>query len=140
MLKVSHPVTLAGLLLVLRVIRSIILGEVLCTWLFYLLALVFLGGVIVVLLFIVSICANDKFTSGNFYRSVAMLLVAVCGRGLVNSRASLKRSFSNYLLRLRLYQRDCGILFVLFVIYLVLCLIRVVRIRKLEAGPLVKRL
>jgi len=138
--KVNHPAMLAGLLLVVSLTGSLILGLISCRWLFYLLILVFLGGVIVVLLFMVSICANEKFILGSL-RGASLLgvasFLALCG---LNTRVGPRLRFSGYHIRLSLYQTDCGIIFLLFMLYLVLCLVRVVRIRKLEAGPLVKRL
>ena len=55
---------MAGVLVGIALIRAILLGKLGISWVFYLLALVFLGGVIVVLLFIVSVCANEKFFYG----------------------------------------------------------------------------
>jgi len=139
-LKINHPVTLAGLLLIVRLIGSVVLGLIGCRWLFYLLILVFLGGVIVVLLFIVSICANEKFIYNRLpFTGVSLAMVLLMLISL-NSNGGPVERFSSYFIRLRLYQTDCGLVFIIFMLYLVLCLVRVVRIRKLEAGPLVKRL
>merc|ERR1712135_76457 len=86
--KVNHPAMLA--------------------WLFYLLILVFLGGVIVVLLFMVSICANEKFILGSL-RGASLLgvasFLALCG---LNTRVGPRLRFSGYHIRLSLYQTDCG--------------------------------
>ena len=111
-----------------------------CSWLLYLLALIFLGGVIVVLLFIVSICANDKFIFNKSSMLGVAGLLAFSRRVLTNPTVRFKANFSNYFIGLSLYQSDCGMLFALFIGYLVVCLVSVVSIRKLEAGPLVKRL
>jgi len=137
---VNHPVTLAGLLLAVSLAGSAILGLIGCRWLFYLLMLVFLGGVIVVLLFMVSICANEKFIFSGVRYPLLMVVLTLSTLFRLNSTAGPTGGFSGYLIRLRLYQTDCGIIFIIFMLYLVLCLISVVRISKLEAGPLVKRL
>jgi len=93
-----------------------------------------------VLLFMVSICANEKFIySGRSFTGVALVLISLI-LTISNSNGGPVEGFSNYFIRLRLYQTDCGLIFLTFILYLVLCLVRVVRIRKLEAGPLVKRL
>lgn len=138
--KANHPVTLAGLLLAVSLTGSAILGLIGCRWLFYLLILVFLGGVIVVLLFMVSICANEKFIFSGSRHLPLIVVLALLTLFRLNTRAGPTGGFSSYFIRLRLYQTDCGIIFIMFMLYLVLCLISVVRIRKLEAGPLVKRL
>ena len=139
-LKTSHPVRLGGLLVAVAVTNSIFLGKLLSSWLFYILFLVFLGGVIVVLLFMVLICRHEKFfyverVNGVYYGLAVLLvypfMVWEMGRGI---------RFSGLNLTLRLYQSEIILTFIIFILILVLCLISVVKIRRLESGPLVKRL
>jgi hypothetical protein len=139
-LKTSHPVRLGGLLVAVAIINSIFLGKLLSRWLFYILFLVFLGGVIVVLLFIVSICGNEKFfyvegSNGLYY----ILAVIVIYPFMLWEMGSGLR-FVGLNLTISLYQSEMILGFVIFMLILVLCLIRVVKIRRLESGPLVKRL
>lgn len=139
-LNTSHPVRLGGLLVAVAISNSIFMGKLLSSWLFYMLFLVFLGGVIVVLLFMVSICGNEKFfyvetLKGGYYGAAVLivypLMVWEMGRGA---------RFVNLNLTLSLYQSEIILGFIIFMLILVLCLIRVVKIRRLESGPLVKRL
>lgn len=106
----------------------------------YLLALVFLGGVIVVLLFIVSVCANEKF----FYKAnnspLGVILFGLISCVFLNKISLLNESISGTNICLVLYQTEGLFSFVVFMGILVLCIFRVVKISKLESGPLVKRL
>ena len=137
---ITHPVNIAGILILIALLRSLFLGKLIIRWLLYLLALVFLGGVIVVLLFIVSVCANEKFFyKGNntkFLRAAVWLLGALA----INKVSLMAEGISGVRLPLVLYQSEGIFTFILFMRVLVLCMFRVVKIRKLESGPLVKRL
>ena len=140
LLYVSHPVMMAGVLIAVAIISSMLVGKISISWVFYLLALVFLGGVIVVLLFIVSVCANEKFF---YYEGVNLglfLFVAALTRFFLNKYRGLRFELKRNILPSLLYQRDAACAFITFIAVLVLCIIRVVKIRKLESGPLIKRL
>ena len=103
-------------------------------------ALVFLGGVIVVLLFMVSVCANEKFFFKNRRTPAVGVGVWVLARLLLNKTTMITEAISGISLPLVLYQREGIFSFIIFMGVLVLCIIRVVKIRKLESGPMVKRL
>lgn len=139
-LKASHPVSLGGILVVAAVLNSIFLGKLISRWLFYILFLVFLGGVIVVLLFIVSICGNEKFFYTGGLRWLSLLVVGGVFCLLSLNSVTAYRGFRGLTITLTLYQSETIITFIIFILILVLCLIRVVKIRRLESGPLVKRL
>ena len=120
--------------------RSVFLGKIFSSWVFYLLLLVFLGGVMVALSFMVSVCANEKFfyarravTVSAFF--ILTALVVLSGGRLPASRGAYSRNLVT-----PLYQKSRAGVFVAFMLILVLCLVSVVNIRKLESGPLVKRL
>jgi hypothetical protein len=137
---VSHPVSLGGILVVAAILNSLFLGKLISRWLFYILFLVFLGGVIVVLLFIVSICGNEKFFYTGGLGGLPLLVLGVGVARLSSNLTSTYRSFNGLAITLTLYQSETALTFVMFILILVLCLIRVVKIRRLESGPLVKRL
>ena len=137
-MNVSHPVRLGALLVRIALINSLTLGKIVRRWLFYMLALLFLGGVMVVLLFIVSVCANEKF----FFQPVDFKPALLLGlRLIVIIPFSTKQErFSQINRALTVYQRANSFNFLIMVFRLILCIIRVAKISKLEAGPLVKRL
>ena len=100
----------------------------------------FLGGVIVILLFIVSVCANEKFFKpdvsrrGLFFWGCLFLLL------MCSPKLKLNQRFNGFQFSRVLYEAEGALAFILFMCVLILCLIRVVKIRRLESGPLVKRL
>lgn len=137
-MNVSHPVRLGALLVRIALINSLTLGKIVRRWLFYMLALLFLGGVMVVLLFIVSVCANEKF----FFQPVDFKPALLLGLRLIIiiPFSTKQERFSQINRALTVYQRANSFNFLIMVFRLILCIIRVVKISKLEAGPLVKRL
>ena len=137
---ITHPVNIAGMLILIALISSLFLGKLIIRWMFYLMALVFLGGVIVVLLFMVSVCANEKFFFKNRRTPAVGVGVWVLARLLLNKTTIITEAISGISLPLVLYQREGIFSFIIFMGVLVLCIIRVVKIRKLESGPMVKRL
>ena len=139
-LKTNHPVRMGGLLVVAAVANSLFLGKLVSSWLFYILFLVFLGGVMVVLLFIVSICGNEKFFYSEGSNGIYYFLLIIARYLIINAEVGGGLSFTRLNLTLRLYQSEIALGFIVFMLILVLCLIRVVKIRSLESGPLVKRL
>merc|ERR1712083_838724 len=110
-------------------------GKLLISWVIYFLFLVFLGGVIVVVLFIVSICNNEKFI---FYPTSHPELFLVLL--FFNSSEKLSGGISQFQLSYTLYDRSNTAVFMYLMLFLLLCLVRVVRVTKKEYGPLVKRL
>lgn len=139
-ISIRHPVRMAGLLILMALAGSIFLGKLVIRWVLYLLALVFLGGVIVVLLFIVSVCANEKFFFKVKRNAAPAVLVWLLRRVLVSKISILREGLSGIGTPLVLYQRDGLFRFILFILILVLCILSVVKISKLESGPIVKRL
>jgi len=138
-LKANRPVFLAGLLLLFSGVRSLFLGKIVVSWVIYCLFLVFLGGVIVVVLFIVSICNNEKFIfSSESLPELAVVLLF--GAMFFNSTEKLSGGIRCFQLTFPLYKNETTAVFFLLILFLILCLIRVVSVCKKEYGPLVKRL
>merc|ERR1739846_235111 len=100
------------------IISSIIIG-IICIKInlsrfFYLLVLVFLGGVIILIIYINTLAINEKFY---FY----------------------KINFSNSI-SINLYESINFLSLIFLILYLLLTLICVVKLVKFEYGPLIKRL
>merc|ERR1711970_1483685 len=57
----SHPISIGLILVLLSILSGAILIKMNITWFFYLLVLVFLGGVIVLIIYISTLAANEKF-------------------------------------------------------------------------------
>lgn len=139
-LTVSHPASLAGLLIGVALITRALLGVYSLRWFLYLLALVFLGGVIVVLLFIVSVCANEKFYRTKRVSAWLRRVLALGSLLIIQPHLNMRSSFNGFQFSCALYEIEGALSFILFMCILILCLVRVVGVSSLEAGPLVKRL
>lgn len=100
----------------------------------------FLGGVIVALSFMVSVCANEKFFYTRFNKALGLTSILILVLFWLGLNINLSSRFSLRNLVVPLYQLEGCAGFVLLILVLVLCLISVVNIRKVESGPLVKRL
>jgi len=134
-----HPLAIAGLLIVFSLAAAVFSFKLLSSWFFYMLALVFLGGVMVVLSFIVSLCRNEQFTLPPvkwLALSPALLVPFI----LVNNTPNQIIGHRDNQIIITLYQNDRSWCFIFIVITLIICMIRAVRLRKIERGPLVKRL
>nr|YP_010406810.1 NADH dehydrogenase subunit 6 [Labidocera rotunda]URC16611.1 NADH dehydrogenase subunit 6 [Labidocera rotunda] len=140
MMKISHPVSMAGLLILMALASSLFLGKLIISWVLYLLALVFLGGVMVVLLFMVSVCANEKFFYSVGPQIGPSLIFWGISSLIIAKNTALSEGMSGVSTPLVLYQSDGMFSFILFMLILVLCMLSVVKISKLESGPMVKRL
>lgn len=137
-LKANHPRGIAILLITTCFfIRGLVL-KLSYSWFFFLLVLVFLGGVIIIIIYITSLAANEKnfflgYTRYSFYSLIFFILVFIDMdlRKKLGSRQEMVKS---------LYEQEFtqSLLFCFF--FLLLALVRVVKLIKLEEGPLVKRL
>jgi hypothetical protein len=94
----------------------------------------------VVLLFMVSVCANEKFYSGEGYEWAPLAGLRLGGLAFLNPGVRFREGFSGFQLSSSLYEGERALPFVLFMRILILCLIRVVGVSSLESGPLIKRL
>lgn len=135
----THPLTIAGLLIVFALIAAIFSFKLLSSWFFYMLALVFLGGVIVVLSFIVSLCRNEQFSPQTNWSIIIGPLLTL-PFFLANPAPTIIINHRDNQIIITLYQNDRRGCFVFIIITLVTCIISAVSLRKIERGPLVKRL
>merc|ERR1711955_48233 len=106
----------------------------------YLLILVFLGGVIVLIIYIRTLSANEKFSPMVVTLPLFVLLALIMS---ITSN-SLTQSFS-YRITSRsfisqLYQHKNARLLLFLIVYLLITLVCVVKLVKYEEGPLSKRL
>jgi len=143
LLSLTHPAILAAMLGGYALIVRLLLALGTARWFIYILVLVFLGGVIVLIAYITTLAANEKFFFYSSGASVfAFLLVTLAG-GLfiLNSRGMGRANpgFGGSVLTELFSARAC-LPYVLCVLLLLIVLIGVVKVVKLERGPLAKRL
>jgi len=111
------------------------------SWFIYLLVLVFLGGVIILIIYIRTLAANEKFISNFTLRNFLYLIVL-----LISSYFIINYYYCNYILSesissvIRIYEISFYNFLLFLMIYLLLTIVRVVKLVKFERGPLIKRL
>ena len=110
------------------------------SWFFYLLVLVFLGGVIILIIYINTLAINEKFY---FYKVKNKFLYIIIFIVIINTifykNFFLKVNLSNFI-SIRLYNSINFMIIIFLILYLLLTLICVVKLVKFEYGPLIKRL
>ena len=136
-LSVSRPISLAILLISSAIVCAIATGFIFSSWMFYFLMLVFLGGVIVVLIFITSVCTNTKLRLLNIKRGLILPLGLAWCLCPINM---MLNNYSNLNFCLSIYSLEGLRILVFLILSLLLCIVRVVNVVKLEYGPLVFRL
>jgi len=134
-----HPLVLAFLLVGVSIITSVLCCSLSISWFMYMLILVFLGGVIVVILFIVSLCRNEQFFYNNFLW-VGLFIVFFILLRVINLHYKIIQRHSSYKIIIGIYRLDASCAFLFMAIMLLLCLFTAVNLRKVEIGPLVSRL
>lgn len=136
MLNCFNPISLAILLLIISLSTGIILSLTKSTWFIYFLCLVFLGGVIVVVMFIVSICSVNKFEYKKNFNKLVILFTLF----LYLIERELEERSINMVILNSFYQNSSLYLYIILIRLLILCIVRVISICKVEKGPISKRL
>lgn len=141
LIHISHPITLG----VVLVLYSLLIGGMSMffrfPWFFYLLVLVFLGGVIVLIIYIRTLSANEKFIPGPSLVGPAPLLMGIVLRFLLFfefSYANKSRRVFSYVSHI--YEYCDSIITIFLMAYLLITIVCVVKLVKFERGPLVGRL
>ena len=138
----SHPIRLRISLILIAILARIISLWINSSWFFYLIVLVFLGGVIILIIYIRTLAANEKFRRISInYNTIGIIL-------MVRLSILMVLKYKNILQFIRRNNTAVGIIYeasnfslLLFLItYLLLTLVCVVKLVKFESGPLIKRL
>jgi len=137
----AHPLSLAGGLIFYSILAGALLGSLVFSWLTYLLVLVFLGGVIVLVVYMTTLAANEKLINTRGARGglVGFLLRRLSLSPLLTLVASAAELPRTKIVVISLFEASNTTVYVFRVFYLLLALVCVVKVIKLEKGPLVKR-
>jgi len=139
-LTLSHPISLGIVIIVISLLIGAYILNFVYSWFFYLLVLVFLGGVIVLIIYMRTLSANEKFSPIYADLSVFSALAIVPS---IWSNALSQSSPNNVTSRRfisQLYQHKNATLLLFLIVYLLITLVCVVKLVKYEEGPLSKRL
>nr|ASM82615.1 NADH dehydrogenase subunit 6 [Amphinemura sp. FS-2017] len=152
--QMSHPLAMGMMLLLQTVIISILTGMIAQSfWFSYILFLVFLGGLLVLFIYVTSLASNEMFTLSTtalmpLIVGAPILMAAI----LITDSSLLVTSTSNFeslsFMSTALYQEEAtnsltklyntptSLITLTLVMYLFLTLIAVVKITKITQGPL----
>ena len=119
---------------------SSILIKIRMSWFFFLLILVFLGGVIVLIIYINTLSINEKFFIKNFsFIDSVFIFNLTLIFFFFKKNIHIKVNFSGTT-PIILYENMNFFVLLFLILYLLLTIICVVKLIKFEYGPLIKRL
>merc|ERR1712030_9862 len=142
LVNLAHPISVAFLLIFISIFISLFSLKLLCSWFFYLIVLVFLGGVIILIIYMSTLSANEKFRRFHLNMSEIVAALAVSSFTLFSIKIKYRPSIIN-IRNIAIgisYERSNFTLLVFLILYLLITLVCVVKLVKFESGPLIKRL
>merc|ERR1739842_42077 len=106
---------------------------------FFLIILVFLGGVIILIIYMNTLAINEKFFFVKKNFSFIIFWIPLITIFLIVKNSFFKINVRNSI-RILIYENINHYIIIFLIIYLLLTLICVVKLIKFEYGPLIKRL
>ena len=140
LLRLSHPISLGIVLIFYSLLIGVTTIIFSAPWFFYLLVLVFLGGVIILIIYISTLAANEKFMRPKFPSPVLFIVVMVIIRFMLTNYNYSNKSSYNIRILINLYEYSNRSLSIFLIVYLLITIVCVVKLVKFERGPLVGRL
>nr|YP_010946931.1 NADH dehydrogenase subunit 6 [Symploce maxima]WGO57688.1 NADH dehydrogenase subunit 6 [Symploce maxima] len=145
--QMSHPLAMGLILLIQTVFISLISGMLSQSfWFSYVLFLIFLGGMLILFIYVTSLASNEMFflsmkisLSSMFVLLISTIMLSLLIMPLLqNQETILFMSTNNYLINslTKLYNQPTGLITILLASYLFLTLIAVVKITNIFSGPL----
>ena len=140
LLKLSHPISLGLVLIFYSLLMGVTTIIFRAPWFFYLLVLVFLGGVIILIIYISTLAANEKFVRPDFPSLLLFIVAGIFRRFMLSSYNYTNKSSYNIRMLINLYEYSNRSLSIFLIVYLLITIVCVVKLVKFERGPLVGRL
>nr|YP_010388413.1 NADH dehydrogenase subunit 6 [Calanus simillimus]UPP55815.1 NADH dehydrogenase subunit 6 [Calanus simillimus] len=141
MFSLVHPVSIGLLLVSLALATSGMMLKLKVSWFFYLIVLVFLGGVMVLIMYMCTLAANEKFKVISLGHVMGPFLLLSLPLSLMFSPMfnSFKTGMENMATGMSYESHNLTVLLFLM-LYLLLAMVSVVKLVKFESGPLIQRL
>nr|YP_008082683.1 NADH dehydrogenase subunit 6 [Danaus plexippus]AGL76308.1 NADH dehydrogenase subunit 6 [Danaus plexippus] len=154
MLFIQHPLSMGLMILCQTLFLCLLSGMIINTyWFSYILFLIFLGGLLVLFIYVSSIASNEMFKSPNYMMIIMMFFFLILSslifyKNLIwlnfNFNDEMINFFFNYIFfnfenkinLTKLYNNNTYYLMLLLIIYLFITLIAVVKITNIFFGPL----
>nr|AVE15618.1 NADH dehydrogenase subunit 6 [Caliris sp. JZ-2017] len=145
----NHPLAMGLILLLQTILFSLIMGLMsLSFWFSYILLLIYLGGMLVLFMYVTSLASNEMFYYSNW---IMFTTFGIFGGMMVtffmlnpnynfntyeNLNNYLNLKYSSYHFLLKMYNYPMNNMTIMMVLYLFLTLIAVVKIIDINTGPL----
>nr|AVN67814.1 NADH dehydrogenase subunit 6 [Ischnoptera bilunata] len=144
--QINHPLAMGLLLLIQTVLISVISGLMSQTfWFSYILFLIFLGGMLILFIYVTSLASNEMF-SLSMKLVISSLIMIMFIMFILNTKTMITQNqeMMNFIMlknplfnsMIKLYNQPTGIITILMASYLFLTLIAVVKITNIFKGPL----
>nr|YP_009493381.1 NADH dehydrogenase subunit 6 [Lyonetia clerkella]AWK29936.1 NADH dehydrogenase subunit 6 [Lyonetia clerkella] len=154
MLFLNHPMNMGFYILILTLITCLISGTLINTyWFSYILFLTFLGGLLVLFIYMSSIASNEMFNFSykNFYLIIMMMIILTMLMFFFN-KYNLNITYNDNFLNMnnmylffnnenkiklsKIYNNNNFLLMMILIIYLFIALVAVIKITNIFQGPL----
>nr|YP_009131570.1 NADH dehydrogenase subunit 6 [Nemopoda mamaevi]AIY56562.1 NADH dehydrogenase subunit 6 [Nemopoda mamaevi] len=153
-MQMNHPLAMGLMLLIQTLLICLMTGLITKSfWFSYILFLIFLGGMLVLFIYVTSLASNEMFSFSIklFISSISMIIFSVLIMWIINNlffmnlfnnnemeMINLMNSYisENSLFLYKLYNYPINLMTILLMNYLLITLIAVVKITKLFYGPL----
>lgn len=144
-LFIKHPLSIGFILLLQTILSSVVLRYNICSYIYsYILILIFIGGILILFIYIARIASNEKF-----FFSIKLILMSILITLIVYRYIliiDLKYINLNKIIYLiddqeeffinKIFSFPSGIIILVIVIYLLFTLIAIVNIIKIKIAPL----
>nr|URX54211.1 NADH dehydrogenase subunit 6 [Cryptotermes sp. 8 AB-2022a] len=142
--QMNHPLAMGMLLLMQTMMMCLISGLMHQSfWFQYILFMVFVGGMLVLFIYVASLASNEMFTLSTKMMVASGLAMAMStmmsSKPLPDSSDSTTHNTTSneiMLMTSKLYNQPSGIMTILMALYLLMTLIVVVKITNVSKGPL----
>nr|URX53951.1 NADH dehydrogenase subunit 6 [Cryptotermes sp. 5 AB-2022a] len=142
--QMNHPLAMGMMLLMQTMIMCLISGIMHQSfWFQYILFMVFIGGMLVLFIYVASLASNEMFSMSAkmVLMAVWMMTMSTMINTQVNHDSSDSTTYNTtsnetILMTSKLYNQPSGVLTILAALYLLMTLIVVVKITNVSKGPL----
>nr|WHM51924.1 NADH dehydrogenase subunit 6 [Incisitermes schwarzi] len=143
--QMNHPLAMGMMLLMQTMMMCLISGLMHQSfWFQYILFMVFIGGMLVLFIYVASLASNEMFSLSTKTTMTAVMMVMATAMikdwTTINSTetTALNTSTQNSIITLtsKLYNQPSGVMTILMALYLLMTLIVVVKITDVSSGPL----
>nr|QAT19918.1 NADH dehydrogenase subunit 6 [Loboschiza koenigiana] len=156
MFFLTHPLSMGMMILIQTILTCLLTGMLINTyWFSYILFLTFLGGLLVLFIYVSSIASNELFKNNFFYSKIIMISIfIICILSMffyyklnwinfsfneeMNNFFNINLFFNNEnkINLSKLYNNQTFLMMMMMIIYLFIALVAVVKITNIFFGPL----